>query len=684
MLKLTSFRGDKLVVACLLAGLLAPSDLLYAQGSASDGGSVEEEVPAARQSLLRSTRTRDYNQALSFGPEETGLLLPPAEIEYDLSLNGGRDLRIGNILFSEKTFVVTLRSLNSVSPALARELGPRGTELSLILRWPEALMPSGSLEMISRTGTVLWKYDVTEAQVEAWKKQLGDWREILSRQGAPSQATRGGLFATQLAISDLKALGAPLWDQRETFRFCLARSGPQGQSRICTRRMGVQRRGSALVLAPLPFSSAARVVVMNQNAPEKGVVPVPADTTAQFYADLASGESVEFVTPPPNLDLVDLSDTSKRGTLRVSGFGVRPVNPHLILNPDQYGRLTVLLGFEPTIGDTRKFWAAALKERDPKLYFPGPEGGVFRQRFQLAEIPRAAARPHLHRQTPKGTYVDGAWLTGRKLPTSKVESKQLEARAVEGDENLFYWKFEAKKKGQINRSYLTVSEGGKSYRSYFELYRAYANELSVRASGVAGSSNFLFLGEVAYNHWFENLLWWDQYWLTKQRWGLSAKSFTSLNQLPVGAGQSANLSVTNVDLKYRLTPGLWTRDETLGAMLSYQDVVFGDISAPMLGVGAFWARSMPRAFDELFNYLPYMNYPKWVDMEFIYFVNPLKANVQLAATMALNFHGQVLWRDNFFGEAGFGFKRYAIRDNSINRQAALNTIYGTVGLGFKF
>nr|HRO68415.1 hypothetical protein [Pseudobdellovibrionaceae bacterium] len=498
------------------------------------------------------------------------------------------------------------------------------------------------------------------------------------------KALQGGIFATQIGLSNLKEQGAPFWNQSETFRICLTRTGETGESRLCSRRMGARTRKDQALLLPVPISVPPRVLVMNKTGELKGGIPVKAGETAHFYADLSGGESYEFRTQAPKLDLVDLSDTSKKGLLRVSGFGVRPLNPHVILNPDKYNSLTLLLGFEPTIGDTGKFWAAGLREDNPQMYFPGEAGGIFRQRFQLSEIPRAASRIHLARRTLRGTYVDGAWLYGRKQAKAKVESADYRVEVDPKDPSLIAWKFKALKKGEINRSYLTTTDGEKSFTSYFELYRAYANELSARMSAIATAGQALLVGEVAFNHWFENVLWWDHYWLTKQRWGLSAKMFKSMNQLPISGGSKANLDVTTVDLKYRLTPGLWTRDESLGAVASYQQVTFGDIKAPMMGVGAFWARSMPRSLNDFLNYFPLMNYPKWVDMEFIYYMNSMNADVALAGTMALNFHGQVLWRDNFFGEAGFGFKRYGLTDVALSKEAKLNTVYGTVGMGFKF
>lgn len=642
------------------------------------------QVPEGRSSLLKSTKTQRFNVPLSFDPGEQGVLLPNPEIDYDLTLEKGQALRIGNVLINERTFVFALRSFGEVSPPLRGLLGDEGARPALIIRWPAPLLQSGTLEMISRSGQVLWRYDITAQDMEKWKARLDSWREKLKAAGADEKQLRTGLFATQIALEDLRGKGVPLWNQKETFRFCLSQTEGSAQTRLCSGRFGTRTKGDAVIMGKVPSSATPRVVVMNQNGEMKGSVPVPPEAPAQFYADLAGGQSYEFLTMPSKLDLVDIADTSKPGLLRISGFGVRPVGPHVVLNPDKYNRLTVLLGFEPTIGDTRKFWAAGLRTNDPRLFFPGEGGGVFKQRFELSDIPRRASRPHMDGSLVKGTYVDGARIIGHKQPGSKVSSEQRSAEADPGDASLFEWTFAAPERGEINRSYLNVDYEGKTYKAFLEMYRGYANELSARSSAISASGKMLIMGEIAYNHWFENWFGWNQYWLTRQRWGLSAKYFKSLNQISVGSEEKANLDVMTADLKYRLTPGLWTRDETLGLMASYQTVNFGDLKAPAVGFGAFWARSMPRAIDRFFNLLPFMEYPKWVDMEFIYYAAPMKADVKLNGMMSLNFHGQVLWKKNFFGEAGFGYKRYGFVDKAQNKEAKLNTFYGTVGLGFKF
>lgn len=658
-----------------------------ATAGTGEAAATPAEVPEARKPLvnlnMKTTKTAKYMKPMYFETADSGNVLPPPEIEYDLTLDEGKTLQIGNLKINEKTFLFVLKPLGTFNPQLASMLGKEGSEPALVMRWPAPLLRAGTLEMISRSGSVLWKYEITPEAVEAYKKQLESWKTSLKGRGVNAKLLNGGLFATQFTITGLDDKKAPFRGQNEIFRFCLTQTEGKAQTRLCSQRYQARSTAKSLIMGKVTAPVTPRVVVMNENGALKGVVPAPADAPSQFYADLANGESYEFLSQPSKLNLMDLSDTSKPGLLRVSGFGTRPTTPSIVLNPDRFGSVTKMLGFEPTITDTRKFWAAAMKADDPKLYFPGEGGGVFRQRFELAAIPRAALRPHLSSETPAGTYSDGVTLRGHKQPDSKLSSDQYSVTQDSRDPSLFSWSFKAQEAAEINRSYLTIEHDGKSYKSFFELYRAYANELSGRFTGVLTSGGMVIMAELAYNHWFENWFGWENAWLTKQRWGFSGRYFKSLTQVTVGSGK-ASLDALNLDAKYRFTPGLWTRDESHGAILSYQSVNFETIKAPMLGVGWFWARSMPRALDTLFNYLPLMDYPKWVDMEFIYYASSMSSNVTLGNNFTLNFHGQVLWKKNFFGEAGFGMKTYSFNDTSASRSADLKTFYGTLGMGLKF
>lgn len=127
------------------------------------------------------------------------------------------------------------------------------------------------------------------------------------------------------------------------------------------------------------------------------------------------------------------------------------------------------------------------------------------------------------------------------------------------------------------------------------------------------------LAEFTFNHWFEELFDWQNELLSVQRWGLSLKNFYPLKTLNFKDKDTeiVTLNLTTFDLKYRFTPGLWERDETWGLIFGYEKILLGKSTAPLIGSGLFWARSMPKIFDRLINYLPFMEYPMGLD------INPL-------------------------------------------------------------
>ena len=646
-----------------------------------------EEIPAPQKSILRTAATKSFNKPLYFDQLDNGVVLPPLELEYELA-NKGEILKIGNVSLSAKNFFFALVPLGKSYPGLDAVLSNGdASKYALVMAWPEHLLGAGTIEMISRTGEVLWTHTFTQKDRDQWTKNLAQWRKALIAKGVDAKKVqRGGVFGSHYAIENVQSLKAPFWGQKDVFHFCVTQTDGKNSTRICSQKYGTKSTGDAVVMGKVRTDDVnPRVLVQNENAPLKNSVPVAADMPTAFYAELATGESYEFVTMPNKLELMDISDTKKPTLLRIVGYETRPIGRSIILNKEQYSSFTKAIGFESTIGDTRVFWAAALNTKEPKLYLPGVVGGVFKQKFELSEIPRAQSRPYLSARTPTGTYSDGIVLEGRKQPVSEITSDEISVSVDPKDPAHFYWKFQAKERGKINRSYVNVDFGDKVYRSYHELYKGYPRELSGRFTAVQASSEFIVMGEIAYNQWFEDLFGWTNYWLSRQRWGVSVKYFQSFMDLKIDdAGGSAPLSVLTADARYRLTPGLWGRDESLGLLASYQSVKFDQLEAPMMGVGAFWARSMPKVFDDFFNLLPFLRYPKWVDMEFIYYLSSMDSNVELNSSMSLNFHGKVLWTDTFFGEAGFGVKRYGFTNTSLNQKAELNTFYGTVGVGINF
>lgn len=602
--------------------------------------------------------------------------LPIPELEWDISKNGGSELRLGATIISEKTLSFSFRKLTDVdqnNPDLNQAF-------YFLVNWPDYLYTEARLELLSRDGQVLWKRTVEESDIKTW-------REVLAKSFKSSKANPLRLFEWG---GDVKKEGLPIEGLADGFRFCLSRKHEKSSERLCSQRYVVRKVGAQTLLGRLKSIVTPRVLINGEPAQAQGQVSADPQIPIRFFSELTTGETVEFTSKPLPVSWSDFVRIESQKAIRIVGYDTPPAIKYQIMNPDRDSNLVELFGFQSTIKDPRKFWSVVIPETNPYAYFPGEDGGVFKHKLPVEKAPSARLRLHLSQNTPVGTYKDGVKLRGRKLPTTQLKSDEHEI--INQDTQNFVWSFKATQPAEINHSSILLTDGENTYRTYYELYKGYSNELSGRASMILSSEGLILMGEVAYNKWFEDIFGWDHPQLAKQRWGVSAKYFQSFTEFEVGTFGKAQLQVLTADLKYRFTPGLWTREETHGALVSYQDVAVKmdvtDFKVPMVGVGWFWARSMPRVFDELFNYIPFMRYPKWVDMEFIYYAMSTDSSKSLDTNFSLNFHGQILWKNNFFGEAGFGIKRYAFVDKTNSFQAnlgyELNTLYGTVGLGVKF
>ncbi len=636
-------------------------------------GFIHSAFAADASLVIKTTKNKEYTKPVYFDVLG-GADMPVPTVVYSLEENGSR-LILGPVTIDEKTFAFGLRRLNEVDPNW-----PANGESYFFIRWPSFLFTETVVELLNRDGSVIWKREVTTRDLQEWKDKTP----------SASKGVKSKNAKINWAI-EAKEANLPLRGLADGFRFCLSPRQENAQERLCSQSYVVRQSGTQTLLGRLKDSVPSRILVNAEEAPLKGEVKAEAGMPIRFFSELSTGETLEFTSKSRIVAWSDATKLEGKDFFTVVGFDRPPAGAYRIINPDRFPQWVEAIGFQPTIFDPRKFWAVRVKTQEPWLFFQGEAGGIFKHALPVDKIPSSKLRLYMSKNVPKGTYRDGVKIKGRKQATSSLSSQEYKIQSIPSS-NEFTWSFKAQENAKTNRSSILISDAGQTYTSYFEIYKGYSNELSARLSMILSTSGLILMGEGAYNLWFEDILGWENYWFSKQRWGLSTKYFQSITKYKVRGFGEAELNVINVDLKYRLTPGLWTRDESHGLMTSYQNVdvklPITDFKVPMLGFGWFWARSMPKVVDEIFNLLPYMDYPKWVDMEFIYFASSLDASKKLNFNFALNFHGQVLWKDNFFGEAGFGIKRYDFVDLTNPYQAnlgyQLNTLYGTVGMGLKF
>ncbi|MBL7545901.1 MAG: hypothetical protein JNL11_18935 [Bdellovibrionaceae bacterium] len=610
----------------------------------------------------------EFTKATSFEPGE-GIIFPNMEIEYAITPAAPNQLKVGNAVFNQNTFLIELKGLYQLDPAF-KSLGQKN-EWAFVVHWPKSLFPTPEIEIISGAGQSVWRKALTDADLKEWQGRTDTWKKRIGTPKInPTVLNSSFGLIGGVEVNRLRGVLA------KSFKFCVFSKGNKGDTRYCSPLMAIKAGKKLFAQNDL----RNRVLIQNEDAKLEGLVRTDPLVPATFFAEFSLGGSYEFKTEVPKPDLVDIAEINDT-TLKLTGYGIKPNFPVRMITKDETSALTKMFGFEATIKDDREFWEAAIPKSTPYIYFPGPAGGVFRQMIAVAEVPKARSRVWVHQSTPNSVYSSEVAIRGVKPLGTTIESDQ-NSIAPGATAREFVWNFRADKKGEINKSYLTVTQGGKKFPSFFEIYRSQPNELSGRFTGIVANSGQVILGEVSYNRWFEALLGRNAF--SFQRWGLNIKYFKSFSPLFVSETQKENLTSLTSDVKYRFTPGVWTRDASMGLMFGYQDLVFGDFKSTMAGAGWFWARSMPRVFDNIFNWVPFMRYPKWVDMEVIYYFTSLKSNITLNSPFSVNFHGQILWSKSFFGEAGFGLKRYAFIDKVLNQKAELNTFYGTVGLGVKF
>ncbi|WP_413585493.1 hypothetical protein [Bdellovibrio sp. HCB274] len=615
------------------AAAVAPSPSPSATPAASPSP-VAEQPKEAKES-------DDYTRPLFFAVTEPEVKIKNPVVTYDLQSDKGSSLKIADFVFNNDSLQADIENNQ------------------LKISWDTTILQTGDLTIIDSFGKELWKTKVDKS---------GDWK------------------------FDLKSAKGPQWQSGSHFRFCLRQEIDKGFTAMCTQNYGIEINGDAIKMDYTKSDAKPRVIALNEERKKlKDSIEVAVGAPVGFLATLKSGATYEFMSEPIQPDLRDFIESETKGSITFKGtlpapFGDSKVTPRII-----YGAITKTLGFQKTIAEPSDLWEMDVSLKNPRLHFAGKYGGVFTHELEIKNYPKQKDRLFAHKDVLQGTYSTKEQMRIKVDKGAKVEGLEpLDEK--DKDSDLRTWKFSAEQKYQLNKPQLLVSEGeaakSEPHKAYIEVYRGGAGEASLRLSGISTTQGgSTFVGEVHLQYWFNDLFDWQNNYLSKQRWGVSAKYFTSLADVTAKKDDDETTKValnsTEVDLRYRFSQGLWERDETVGAILAYEVLSIGNQKANKMGAGLFWARSMPKAFDDLLNHIPFMKYPKFVDMEYIQFFGSTDSGTQMGNDFILNFHGKVLWTNSFFGELGFGVKKYDFTQAD-ESGATLSTFYGTVGLGMNF
>lgn len=630
---------------------------------------LAQQSPEGLEASTVTQKPEKYSVPLRFTPEDLGMSIKSYDMKWDLSHEG--TLKMGPVSIDSKSLAVAFYKGDDKSNPLKKDI--------LLVAWPISLFSEGRLELISRLGTVVWGEEFDVNRVE-------NWNAVTTSQGSDTEVGKvlqnSSLGFHTLTSDILAQQGAP-------FRFCFSNTSGNERTMLCSPRYVVDKSASVLALAQIQEKKEPRALVNGEAADKNGSIPVQSGQTISFFAETSSGAAYEFISSVPTPEITDIVKTEDSHVL-YRGFSPIPVGAKRELHSNEKDTFWNKIGWQQTIGDLRSSWTYKSKIGEP-LAFSGRTGGIFIVEYEQKFLPEEKDRLWLYADDVPLTYSSQSIFRIFKDPKMNLKAEPPSyLTGHEESSTATTWNFFAPNVEAYNSSSLTVENGSHFYKTSLEVYRGYSSELSGRVSIAADSQGeSLILGEFSYNKWFQSLMGWDSRQWSILRWGVSAKYFKSLTKysnssLSAAGFEEGEISFMNLSAKYRFHPGLWGRHETWGAMLDYQDIESTAIKGSLVGGGLFWARSMPRIFDEWLNIAPFFRYPKFVDMELIYYPTSLSSGTEVSNSYTASFHGKIFWTQSVFGEAGFALKSFdlANRDSQIRYSLSLFTL--TAGLGINF
>jgi hypothetical protein len=624
----------------------------------------------------RSRGVAPYTEALRFDPADNGLSIDNPQIKWEHDEQTST-FNINGLKLEASSVQLAITQIERTNAVKRFDLKDRTAILTTIsFQWPEILTRNGTLSFERPTGEVIYSRTISDEDKRLWSRLRSETNPEMQK--SHDKAAWGAFDIAREPFGFL-------WDGA-TFRACLSQKGEEdSQVRICSPVYQTRSDGLKMEFSAISANDPPTVIYNERAIGPDGILNFKLGTTIKLRFDFGQGAFVEVASLPADMKLVDAVQSPNGREILLTGHGARPIGKARTISEP------ITHFWAPTGIPQDRVWQMAIDRQLPTLRVLGPFNIPFTMLFSYDRLPRERDRVFVHATRSSGTYSSSPTVLGFTPSSSRVSSE--ERSAYNSSPTHFDWKFAAPNKGQDNRARLKLQnrDGVNTWVANHTMHRTYPYEISGRLTGIATlSGDLLLLGEISGAAWLESLGFTQNYYLSKQRWGVAAKYFRGLTDLQTTSGKSiSDFSVLNVDLKYHLLPGLWHYDELVGLIGGMQAVELAGMSPTLLGVGAYWARTMPKIFDDIFNLFPFMSYRKYVDMEFIYYPVTFTTGYQAGQSFALNFHGKVFWTNRFFGEAGFGMRTYDFTGPSLTPQGRkpsvkLDMFYGTAGLGLIF
>lgn len=659
--------------------------------------------PGFRKSHEKTDVLTIKKTPLFFSPSENGLRQERPRIDYDLTYSN--ILRLGPYVLKsdEIEMYLTREQSEFFYIDFGLELSKRVGSLYVVsFKWPRDYIKGGVLEIIDDEGFVYWrtsaekkaqdlwksvirnneeplvKYSSAESNVPMPKKRTLDNGEQVVKKTARVRIIPKGVSLvhrkSHFGLAHKSFFELPISEIKKPFRYCISKDEQENRIAICSKRYRFKRSGGRYVLTKVSKKGIPKVLVNDKPVTLKGsAIFLENNKSMKFSALLENGTYYEFVSSPKKINILDVTYDSKRKLINVVGSG----DPPLGQVEESYYANVKSLGFQEYLsrdGLQQKLWKATFSDRDPHLYFLGSGGAPFRYDFVYEALPMKIGQVKLE-QPKLITYRNRLYLKGTKSP--KVKLMSVDGKVKDLGER-FEWNYELPVKGAYNRQKIKVKKGSRKWIAHHEIYRGKAYDFSM------GVGQLL---SVHGEYWLEDLMGWQDPVFSRLHWGLYGSYYKTLSDVSLldnGVSKNLELSVMDLDLRYRFTSGIHKVGTYYGVAAGLKQISFQSQDSLMtLGGGLFYTTPLGKGVTSLFTKVPeFKDKAFWSNRLGFYPVTTDK-NTTLKGIWQLQSDVNAYFTDSVYLKFGLGLHGIKFNKDSDSISADFSGYEVNVGLGIQ-
>lgn len=532
----------------------------------------------------------------------------------------------------------------------------------LTAMWPRYILNYGELKVINRDGRILLSEAMEETELEGDDKY---YQYILKDQSQSLQETLG-----------------------TDFQICIEQIFQESHVKACSDFLKISGGTTQRVQND---SSHITVKINGGKSPKNTQISLgPQQKRVHLKIASKTGFTIDIKDRVRHIKLENLAiDPLEKRIGVIDGLGsVRPTQ--LTLKDRLFSFIKEKNDFRSQYKNANQ-WPQDLEDAEME-FSPFAQGaGIQLYGLILTKIP-PPFQFKINEDAPIATYRSLVELRGTKAENEVLAARQRNELLIHNNQKEFIWRFPAPKKGGINQNYISLQHKGKDFYFSQRIFRAHSTSLS----GALGLSTSPTLDIVpGYNfsaeHWFERI--WNNNKYSFQRLGIAANVYETIEGFKPKDDYPEKISINpiHLDMLYRFSSGVRPVQSSFGLGLRYQNFTLfrsinPDISAQLLGVGAFWHTAPQKIVDDIFNIVPFLRYPKWMEVSFFYYPMTF-SDVDLGLSFSWQLKGKMFFAKSWFLEASFNVNSVSFKKRTTLGtidQFGIGTAHGTVGLGYLF